>query len=166
MKINLFSIHVIACIRALREVRGIQQSEMAFNLNTCECNYSKLENGYKMLQIEDLKIVATVLDVPILIFIYMDEHSTFESLNATVAMFALFDSLIKKYSNQNLILDFEGGNSIGMASFYEGFGAKNGILTHVLNSHYTFPKIFQLYEGNYDTCYTSLPISDIELDEW
>ena len=106
MKINLFSIHVIACIRALREVRGIQQSEMAFNLNTCECNYSKLENGYKMLQMEDLKIIATVLDVPILIFIYMDEHSTFESLNALVAMFALFDSKlpIKSFSFQEFEL--------------------------------------------------------------
>jgi len=39
------------------------------------------------------------------------------------AMFALIDHYIKKYSERNLTLDFEGSNIAGIARFYSGFGA-------------------------------------------
>lgn len=42
----------------------------------------------------------------------------------TSAMFLLFDHFIKKYSEKNLILDFEGSELPGLARFYGGFGAK------------------------------------------
>jgi hypothetical protein len=39
------------------------------------------------------------------------------------AMFLLVDEFIKKYSEKNLTLDFEGSNIEGLARFYKGFGA-------------------------------------------
>ena len=36
----------------------------------------------------------------------------------------LLSSIIKKYENSNLILDFEGGNMANIGSFYKSFGAK------------------------------------------
>lgn len=41
------------------------------------------------------------------------------------AMFLIIQSLIEKYALLNYTIDFEGGNSAGMASFYAGFGATN-----------------------------------------
>ena len=41
------------------------------------------------------------------------------------AMFYLIDHVIKAYCNQNLILDFEGSNQIGLANFYKSFGSEN-----------------------------------------
>lgn len=41
------------------------------------------------------------------------------------AMFLIFQRLIEKYAFLNYTIDFEGGNSPGMASFYAGFGATN-----------------------------------------
>ncbi len=40
------------------------------------------------------------------------------------AMFFLIDYFIRKYSNEDLILDFEGSNNHGLARFYSSFGAK------------------------------------------
>ena len=36
----------------------------------------------------------------------------------------LLCSIIKKYENSNLLLDFEGGNMVNIGSFYKSFGAK------------------------------------------
>jgi len=41
------------------------------------------------------------------------------------AMFYLIDHVIKTYCNQDLILDFEGSNQIGLANFYKSFGSEN-----------------------------------------
>ena len=41
------------------------------------------------------------------------------------AMFLIVDELVKKYSNTNYILDFEGSEIEGVARFYKGFGAIN-----------------------------------------
>jgi len=41
------------------------------------------------------------------------------------AMFFLINHVIQKYSNSNLILDFEGSNQHGLANFYKGFGSVN-----------------------------------------
>jgi len=41
------------------------------------------------------------------------------------AMFLIVDQLIKKYSNTDYILDFEGSEIKGIARFYESFGATN-----------------------------------------
>lgn len=40
------------------------------------------------------------------------------------AMFLIVDEIIKKYSNTNYVLDFEGSEIKGIARFYESFGAK------------------------------------------
>lgn len=40
------------------------------------------------------------------------------------AMFAIIDSVIYNYQNQNVILDFEGSQIPSIARFYKGFGAK------------------------------------------
>jgi len=39
------------------------------------------------------------------------------------AMSVIFDFVIKKYSGNNLILDFEGGNSPGIGNYFSSFGA-------------------------------------------
>ncbi|MFH2141797.1 MAG: hypothetical protein ABIJ97_05210 [Bacteroidota bacterium] len=39
------------------------------------------------------------------------------------AMFMIIDNFIRKYSEKNIILDFEGSNIPGLARFYGGFGA-------------------------------------------
>ena len=39
------------------------------------------------------------------------------------AMYFLFDHIIEKYSNQQMILDFEGSEIQGVAHFFKGFGA-------------------------------------------
>ena len=36
----------------------------------------------------------------------------------------IFDCVIRKYSGENVVLDFEGSNIPGIASFYQSFGAK------------------------------------------
>jgi len=41
------------------------------------------------------------------------------------AMFFVIDNIIKTFSNQNLILDFEGSNQTGLANFYKSFGSIN-----------------------------------------
>jgi hypothetical protein len=40
------------------------------------------------------------------------------------AMFMLIDRLIRQYAENNVILDFEGGNDASLARFYQGFGAR------------------------------------------
>ncbi|MBC7388851.1 MAG: hypothetical protein H7329_06560 [Opitutaceae bacterium] len=40
------------------------------------------------------------------------------------AISLIFEYVISKYSSQNLILDFEGGNIEGIGSYFESFGAK------------------------------------------
>ncbi len=41
------------------------------------------------------------------------------------AMFFLVEYILKKYQNQNYLLDFEGSELDGVARFYNGFGAQN-----------------------------------------
>lgn len=40
------------------------------------------------------------------------------------AVFAIFENVIKAYSNKKFILDFEGSKNEGVARFYRGFGGK------------------------------------------
>ncbi|OFX35242.1 MAG: hypothetical protein A2X08_07325 [Bacteroidetes bacterium GWA2_32_17] len=54
--------------------------------------------------------------------IYLFAASTDEGKEKR-AMFLIIDEFIKKYSEKNLILDFEGSNIDGLARFYKGFGA-------------------------------------------
>ena len=42
----------------------------------------------------------------------------------TLAMFGIIDYTIKKFSEKNIILDFEGSNIANIARMYHGFGAK------------------------------------------
>jgi len=44
---------------------------------------------------------------------------------AQLAMFGIVDTIIQKYANNNLILDFEGSKVESVANFYQGFGAKS-----------------------------------------
>jgi hypothetical protein len=48
----------------------------------------------------------------------------------------------------------------------EGFGAKNGILTHVLNEHYYSPVIFDTFENNDRLCFEYIPPNDEDIDNW
>jgi len=53
---------------------------------------------------------------------YIDGISSTNGKNFS-AMFAIFDYVIKLFSEKNLILDFEGSNIDSVARFYKGFGA-------------------------------------------
>lgn len=60
------------------------------------------------------------------------------------AMFLLVDSFIKKYSEKNLILDFEGSNIEGLARFYGGFGAVPCLYPNILRNR--LPWILKLFK--------------------
>lgn len=47
------------------------------------------------------------------------------------AMFFLLDEIIKKYSDQNLLLDFEGSDNPALGDFYRRFGAKEKLYLHL-----------------------------------
>ena len=73
--------------------------------------------------------------------VYLVSVSSQEGLE-NKAMFKIVDSVIKKYANSDLLLDFEGSNIENIARFYQGFGAvqneyqeiKYNILTNLLKS--------------------------------
>jgi len=58
------------------------------------------------------------------------------------AMFLLIDEFIKKYSEKNLILDFEGSNMEGLARFYQGFGATDCEYISIKKNRLPFPLKF------------------------
>lgn len=47
------------------------------------------------------------------------------------AMFFLLNEVIKKYADQNLILDFEGSDDSKLSQFYQRFGAKETLYLHL-----------------------------------
>ena len=63
MRPNEYSIKIIATVKAFREMRGLQQGEVAKKLNACDCNYCNFENGYKIVRLEDLKSIASAIGV-------------------------------------------------------------------------------------------------------
>jgi len=56
-----------------------------------------------------------------------------------LAMFLLLDYIIKKYSGQNYIFDFEGGSIEGIKRFFEGFGAQKEIYTRIRMNNLQWP---------------------------
>jgi len=55
------------------------------------------------------------------------------------AMHILIDAFINKYSEQNLILDFEGSNNDNLARFYKSFGASNTPYLRIQKSRLILP---------------------------
>ncbi len=55
------------------------------------------------------------------------------------AMFLLIDEFIRKYSEKNMTLDFEGSNIEGLARFYQGFGATDCQYTTIKQNRLPFP---------------------------
>ena len=55
------------------------------------------------------------------------------------AMFLLVDEFIKKYSEKNLTLDFEGSNIEGLSRFYKGFGATDCQYITIKQNRLPFP---------------------------
>jgi len=75
--------------------------------------------------------------------IYLFAASTEEGKEKR-AMFLLIDEFIKKYSEKNLILDFEGSNIEGPARFYKGFGTINCEYLTIKQNRLPFPlKLFK-----------------------
>jgi hypothetical protein len=73
--------------------------------------------------------------------IYLFAASTEEGKEKR-AMFILIDEFIKKYSEKNLILDFEGSNLEGLARFYQGFGAIDCEYITIKKNRLPFPLKF------------------------
>lgn len=75
--------------------------------------------------------------------IYLFAASTEEGKEKR-AMFLIIDEFIKKYSEKNLILDFEGSNIEGLARFYKGFGATDCEYLTIKQNRLPFPlKLFK-----------------------
>lgn len=55
------------------------------------------------------------------------------------AMFFLVDHIIKKYSGQNYIFDFEGSSVSGIKRFFEGFGAQQEIYPKLKVNNLSWP---------------------------
>ncbi len=73
--------------------------------------------------------------------IYLFAASTEEGKEKR-AMFLIIDKFIEKYSEKNLILDFEGSNIDGLARFYKGFGATNCEYLTIKQNRLPFPLKF------------------------
>lgn len=73
--------------------------------------------------------------------IYLFAASTEEGKEKR-AMFLIVDEFIKKYSEKNLTLDFEGSNIDGLARFYKGFGAVNCEYLTIKQNKLPFPLKF------------------------
>jgi lipid II:glycine glycyltransferase (peptidoglycan interpeptide bridge formation enzyme) len=73
--------------------------------------------------------------------IYLFAASTEEGKKSR-AMFLLIDEFIIKYSEKNLILDFEGSNIEGLARFYHGFGATDCEYITIRQNRLPFPLKF------------------------
>ncbi len=56
--------------------------------------------------------------------VYLPLIASSEEGKAKFSSFLIFNEFIKDYSEQNLILDFEGSSIPGIARFFEGWGAK------------------------------------------
>lgn len=54
------------------------------------------------------------------------------------ATFELIDYLVQQYSNSSCVLDFEGGNTTGMAQWFAGFGAARTTYWHVIRNQLPF----------------------------
>jgi transcriptional regulator with XRE-family HTH domain len=96
MRPNEYSVKIIATVKAFREMRGLQQGEVAKKLNACDCNYSKFENGHKIVRLEDLKIIASALGVSMYLIAYIAEF--YES--CTVEQINWLQNFFKMASNQ------------------------------------------------------------------
>lgn len=84
MRPNEYSFRIIATVKAFREMRGLQQGDVAKKLNACDCNYSKFENGHKIVRLEDLKIIASALGVSMYLIAFIAEFyesCTMEQIN-------------------------------------------------------------------------------------
>lgn len=87
---------------------------------------SGLEQGKaKLFLVKNAKAELLLLSV----FLF-DQQRIIYSLAASTkqgyecrAMYFLFSELIKKYTNNHYVLDFEGSNIKGIADFFKGFGA-------------------------------------------
>lgn len=62
--------------------------------------------------------------------LYLEGAASEEGKNHS-AMFLLFDSIIKEYSETGWLLDFEGSMIAGVAKFFRGFGAKASYYYHL-----------------------------------
>ena len=75
--------------------------------------------------------------------IYNIANSTTELGRKTAANHFLIDSILKEFSNSNLIFDFEGSDIEGVKSFYQNFGALNQHYFHWhFNKLWFLPKNF------------------------
>lgn len=70
--------------------------------------------------------------------IYLFAASTYEGKEKR-AMFLIIDEFIKKHSENNLTLDFEGSNINGLSRFYKGFGATNCEYLTIKQNRLPFP---------------------------
>lgn len=73
--------------------------------------------------------------------IYLFAASTEEGKEKR-AMFLIIDEFIRKHSEKNLTLDFEGSNIDGLSRFYKGFGAINCEYLTIKQNRLPFPLKF------------------------
>ncbi|MBN2614100.1 MAG: hypothetical protein JXR71_00270 [Bacteroidales bacterium] len=78
-------------------------------------------------------------------FLYSNQHLTFlfsgsnKFAKQSGAMTFLFDSVIREYAENQMIMDFEGSNDPGLARFYKGFGAKEVQYKRLVYNKLPFP---------------------------
>lgn len=96
MRPNEYSFKIIATVKAFREMKGLHQGDLAKKLNASDCNYSKFENGHKIVRLEDLKVIASALGVSMYLIAYLAEF--YES--CTVQQINWLQNFFKMANNQ------------------------------------------------------------------
>lgn len=102
-----------------------QMNEFLFNLKKIEkCDHIKKHTLIFNAFIES-RLVASIFLINYNGVLYYILGSSIKSDKhlSSLGLYKLFDFVIKKYSNQNLILDFEGSDHDGIARFFKGFGS-------------------------------------------
>ncbi|MGY3186496.1 helix-turn-helix domain-containing protein [Lysinibacillus sp. TE18511] len=61
-------------VKKIRIIRGVTKRRVAKGINVTEMTYGRIENGISKLSAEHLKIIATILGVPVATF--FDEKLT------------------------------------------------------------------------------------------
>lgn len=108
MKTQTINTTIARLIRMAREHAGKTQDEVAQEVCTSRCNYSKIENGKRVITIEELFVIAETLNlniVVIMIFVCAQhERETYHNFDSHASQFIY---LVKHYNENYTTEDIE-----------------------------------------------------------
>ena len=64
-RVSPFSVSIVKRIKSLRKQKGIKQEVMALSLNLTQSSYSKIEDGFRPLTLDQFYIIASLLKISV-----------------------------------------------------------------------------------------------------